>query len=180
MGPCVAGLAPPQRPLGARSAVVVAIGRVRLGYPRQVSVSRVVPVLTVLRLDRAVAEYTSVLGLEVVMHHGWIVTLADPDDPGRQLSLLTKDATASVNPDVSIEVDDVAAAYRRVQDAGLEIVHELTVEDWGVRRFFFRDGAGYVVNVFDHHASDTAEAASADHDDSLPTLSQATELNTYS
>jgi uncharacterized glyoxalase superfamily protein PhnB len=95
-----------------------------------------------------VAEHAAVLGLEVVMDHGWIVTLADDD--GRQLSLMTRDASATVNPDVSVFVDDVRAAYVAAEAAGLEIVHPLQDEEWGVTRFFYRDSAGHVVNVGTH------------------------------
>jgi hypothetical protein len=35
-------------------------------------------------------------------------------------------------------------------EAGLEIAHSLTDEGWGVRRFFFRDAVGNVVNVLSH------------------------------
>ncbi|MEV1143486.1 hypothetical protein [Micromonospora sp. NPDC049799] len=42
-------------------------------------------------MKEAKAFYTDVLGLEVVMDHGWIVTLADPERPGVQLSLMTHD-----------------------------------------------------------------------------------------
>lgn len=34
--------------------------------------------------------------------------------------------------------------------AGTEIVHPLTTEEWGVRRFFYRDPAGRVANVGSH------------------------------
>ena len=34
--------------------------------------------------------------------------------------------------------------------AGLEIVHPMTTEPWGVTRFFYRDSAGRVVNVGSH------------------------------
>lgn len=112
------------------------------------TVHRVVPILTVPDVGIA-REYAAVLGLKVVMDHGWIVTLADADHRS-QLSLMTKDQTAQHNPDVSVEVDDVEAAYRAAIAAGLEIVHPLTDEDWGVRRFFFADGAGNVVNVLTH------------------------------
>ena len=83
------------------------------------------------------------------MNHGWIITLADEQNRN-QLSLLTKDATAEVNPVVSIEVDDVDAAYQAAVDAGLTIVHPLSDEEWGVRRFFFADPSGNVVNVLSH------------------------------
>ena len=82
------------------------------------TVSRVVPILTASDLDTAVVAYKRILGLREVMNHGWIVTLAD-DDLRHQVSLMTKDATAPVNPNVSIEVDDVDAAYRAAVEAGL-------------------------------------------------------------
>ena len=96
------------------------------------------------------AFYTDVFGLEPVMDLGWIATVAEPADPRVQLSLLAADATAPVPAEVSIQVDDVDAAYAAARDRGAEIVHPLTDEPWGVRRFFVRDPAGHVVNVLAH------------------------------
>lgn len=112
------------------------------------NIERIVPNLTVADLRRSVDEHVAVLGLDVVMDHGWIVTLAD--SRGCQLSLLSRDATARENPDVSIFVDDVEAAYGRAVEEGREIVHPLTTEEWGVTRFFYRDGSGNVINVGMH------------------------------
>ena len=114
------------------------------------SAVRSMPLLTVSDLDAAVDTYRQVTGMEVIMNHGWIATLAPPGDRRVQLSLITRDATAPVNPAVSIEVDDVEAAYAAARSAGLEIVHELTDEEWGVRRFFLKDPDGHVVNVVAH------------------------------
>jgi catechol 2,3-dioxygenase-like lactoylglutathione lyase family enzyme len=113
------------------------------------TVRRVMPVLTVAEIEAARDAYVRILGLREVMNHGWVVTFAD-DELRHQISLMTKDATAPVNPQVSIEVDDVDAAYEAAVDAGLRIVHPLSDEDWGVRRFFFADAAGNVVNVLSH------------------------------
>lgn len=113
------------------------------------NIIRVMPLLTVADLDAAIEAY-AVTGMEVIMNHGWIATLAPPDDRARQLSLISHDATASMNPSVSLEVDDVDAAYDDVRGAGLSIVHELVDEPWGVRRFFFSDADGNVVNVLAH------------------------------
>ncbi|WP_339327595.1 VOC family protein [Kytococcus sedentarius] len=88
------------------------------------------------------------LGMQRVMDHGWIVTLAD--GAGHQLSLMTKDATAPVNPVLSVFVDDVQEAHDRAVEAGLVIVHPLTDETWGVTRFFYRAPDGQVVNVGMH------------------------------
>ena len=84
-------------------------------------------------------SYREVLGLEVVMDHGWIITYAAPANPAAQISLMSEDASAPVRPDVSIEVDDVDAAHAAAQRLGCEIVDPLTDEPWGVRRFFVRD-----------------------------------------
>ncbi|NIY70624.1 glyoxalase/bleomycin resistance protein/dioxygenase [Streptomyces malaysiensis] len=64
--------------------------------------------------------------------------------------MMTHDETAPVVPDVSVEVDDVDAAYTAMRDSGAEIVHSLRDEEWGVRRFFVRDPNGRVINVLSH------------------------------
>jgi catechol 2,3-dioxygenase-like lactoylglutathione lyase family enzyme len=117
------------------------------------TVRRVMPILTVTDVEAARDAYVRVLGLREVMNLGWIVTLAGQDGSGElrhQVSLMTQDATASVNPNISIEVDDVDAAHQAAVEAGLTIVHPLSDEDWGVRRFFFADAAGNVINVLMH------------------------------
>jgi catechol 2,3-dioxygenase-like lactoylglutathione lyase family enzyme len=114
------------------------------------AVSRIVPDLTSTSLEAAKDFYTQVLGLQVVMDLEWIVTLADPGRRDVQLSLMTHDATAPVVPVASVEVDDVEAIYQAARAAGAEIVHELTEEPWGVRRFFVRDPNGNVINVLAH------------------------------
>lgn len=112
------------------------------------TVQRVAPIFTVEDVATAVREHRTVLGLEVVMDLGWVAFLADSD--GHQIGLMTQDASAPVNPEMSVFVDDVEAAYQRAHEAGLEIVHPLTAEAWGVRRFFYRDSSGRVVNVGMH------------------------------
>lgn len=111
--------------------------------------ARAVPILTVANVEAAVNSYSAALGLDVLMNHGWIATLGN-DGSVPQFSVMERDQTAPVNPVASIEVEDVDRAYQRVVDLGLEIVHPLTNEDWGARRFFFRDEDGNVVNVLSH------------------------------
>ena len=94
--------------------------------------------------------YVEVLGLEVAMDLGWIVTFAAPGNPSAQLSVMGEDASADVQPDVSIEVDDVDAVHAAAQRLGYEIVHPLTDEPWGVRRFYVREPSGKVLNVLSH------------------------------
>lgn len=94
--------------------------------------------------------YAVVLGLQVVMDRGWIITFASPDNPAAQISLMSEDASAPVQPDASIEVDDVDAAHAAARRLGCEIVHPLTDEPWGVRRFFVREPNGKVLNILSH------------------------------
>ncbi|MGI5145233.1 VOC family protein [Plantactinospora sp. CA-294935] len=114
-----------------------------------------------MKIRRAVPDITTVdpvassgfyqlLGFREEMNLGWAVNLVSPANPTAQVVLITKDAAASVNPDLSMEVDDVNAAYEAVRATGAEIVHPITDEQWGVRRFFVRDPDGKVVNVVGH------------------------------
>lgn len=111
-------------------------------------IERIAPILTVDDLATAISEHTDVLGMQVVMNMEWIAFLAD--DAGRQIGLMTVDATAPVNPDISVFVDDVEAAHTAAITSQVEIVHPLTTETWGVRRFFYRDSSGQVINVGTH------------------------------
>jgi len=114
------------------------------------AVTRIVSDLSSSSLEAAQRFYTEVLGLEVVMDHGWIVTLASPTDPSSQISVMTHDAHAPVVPDVSVEVDDLDAAYEAAVQRGDAIVYPVTEEPWGVRRFFATDPDGHVINILSH------------------------------
>ncbi len=57
------------------------------------SALRAMPLLTVSDLDSAVEAHIRVTGMEVIMNHGWIATLAPPADHSVQVSLITKDPT---------------------------------------------------------------------------------------
>jgi catechol 2,3-dioxygenase-like lactoylglutathione lyase family enzyme len=113
------------------------------------SIRRVMPDIQSEAIDESRAFYGR-LGFEEVMNLGWVVTLASPSNPTAQITFMTRDQTAPVVPDMSIEVDDVDAAYAAMQERGAEIVHPLQDEEWGVRRFFVRDPNGRVVNVVSH------------------------------
>lgn len=96
--------------------------------------------------------FVDVLGLDVAMDHGWIVTYAagTVTEARPQVSVIREDATAPVIPVLSVEVDDVDGCHARAVERGYEIVHPLTDEPWGVRRFFVRSKGGAVVNVLQH------------------------------
>jgi catechol 2,3-dioxygenase-like lactoylglutathione lyase family enzyme len=114
------------------------------------SVRRVVPDFQAQDPAASGEFYAEILGLEVAMDLGWIVTYAAPGNPAAQISVMREDASASVQPDVSVEVDDVDAAHAAAQRMGCEFLHPLTDEPWGVRRFFVRDPSGKVLNILSH------------------------------
>ncbi|MGW0732122.1 VOC family protein [Streptomyces sp. NPDC002851] len=113
------------------------------------AVRRVMPIIQSEATQES-REFYGLLGFEEVMNLGWITTLASPSTPAAQVSVMTSDKTAPVTPDISIEVDDVEAAYAAMRDSGAEIVHPIQDEEWGVRRFFVRDPNGRVINVLSH------------------------------
>lgn len=88
---------------------------------------------------------------ETVMDQGWVARLVSADS-GAEVQLVTRDRTAPVDSVITVMVDDVDAAHSEAQRRGYDIVHQLTTEAWGIRRFFVRAPGGAVVNVAQHHA----------------------------
>ncbi len=114
------------------------------------AVNRIVPNLSAADTQVSRDFYAGFLGLEPALDLGWIVTYRSPDNPMAQVSLIPRDETAPEDAAISIGVSDVDEAYAEAQRRGYEIVHPLTEEEWGVRRFFARDPNGVVVNVVAH------------------------------
>jgi catechol 2,3-dioxygenase-like lactoylglutathione lyase family enzyme len=117
------------------------------------SVSRVVPNIRSDRFDECRTFYVELLGFEVAMDMGWIMTFVSPTNPTAQISVMRSDATAPVVPQLSVEVADVDAVHAEAVRRGLEIVYPLTDESWGVRRFFVIDPNRVVLNVVSHRGS---------------------------
>jgi len=114
------------------------------------SVKRIVPDIKSKDLDASRRFYVDVLGLEVAMDMGFIVTLVSPANPTAQVSLMTDDGSSTILPQMSVEVADVDDVHSRAVSHGLNIVYPLTNEPWGVRRFFVTDPNGIVINVMSH------------------------------
>jgi catechol 2,3-dioxygenase-like lactoylglutathione lyase family enzyme len=94
--------------------------------------------------------FVDLLGFEVVMDIGWIVTVASPTEPAVQVSIVGGDDPAA--PGISVEVEDVDAVHAAAVERGLEIAYSLRDEDWGVRRFMLREPSGTMVNVLSHRS----------------------------
>lgn len=111
---------------------------------------RITANLRVADVDAAKSFYADFLGLRTEeFNMGWVARYTSPD--GRaSVQLVTRDATAPADSVISVHTDDVEAAYAEAQRLGYEIVHPLTTEQWGVRRFFVRAPDGNVINIVDH------------------------------
>ena len=116
----------------------------------KLQVKRIVANFKALDLDRARAFYQDVLGLELLMDHGWIQTYGSQAKMSIQMSFATEGGSGAPVPDISIEVDDVDTACARMKGAGFPIEYGPADEPWGVRRFFVRDPFGKLINVLAH------------------------------
>jgi catechol 2,3-dioxygenase-like lactoylglutathione lyase family enzyme len=114
---------------------------------------RAIRIMADLRVDDIEAAkefYTGFLGLSTEEFNlGWVARFTSPET-GAIVQVLTRDASAPVDPVLSVHTDDVEAAYGEAQALGYESVHPLTVEAWGVHRFFVRAPDGTVLNIVGH------------------------------
>jgi catechol 2,3-dioxygenase-like lactoylglutathione lyase family enzyme len=113
-----------------------------------VTVRRVVPNIRTDRPAETRDFFVDLLGFEVAMDLGWVATLASPDNPSTQITIVGGDDMAA--PGISVEVADVDAVHAKALELGLEIAYPLRDEEWGVRRFMLREPSGTIVNVLSH------------------------------
>lgn len=88
-------------------------------------VKRIVANIATEQIAEAKRFYQDVLGLEPLMDHGWIVTYGSDERMRSQISFAAEGGSGTPVPDLSIE-------------------------PWGVRRFFVRDPFGKLVNILVH------------------------------
>lgn len=94
--------------------------------------------------------YGDILGLDLLMDHGWIVTYGLDEKAMVQVSIASEGGSGTPVPDISIEVDDLDAALARMRAAGVPLEYGPAEEPWGVRRFHVRDPFGRLVNILTH------------------------------
>ena len=123
---------------------------ITLGYNHTMKVKRIVPNIETQKISAATRFYQGVLGLEMLMDMGWIATYGSATKMSVQISFLSQGGSGTPVPDLSIEVDDVDEAFRRMKRARFKIEYPLTDEPWGVRRFYVRDPLGRLVNILAH------------------------------
>ncbi len=111
---------------------------------------RITANLPVADLAAARSFYADYLGLSTEEFNlGWVARYTSPDS-GAHVQLVTHDATAPEDSVISVHTDDLDGAYEEAQRLGYEIVHPVTTEPWGVRRFFIRAPDGNVINIVSH------------------------------
>jgi predicted enzyme related to lactoylglutathione lyase len=113
-----------------------------------VSVARAVPNLRAERPAETRDFFVDLLGFDVAMDLGWVVTVASPENASAQVNIIGNDDPSA--PGISVEVADVDAVHARAVEQGAEVVYPLRDEEWGVRRFMLREPSGTVVNVLSH------------------------------
>ena len=114
------------------------------------AVRRIVANIAAAQTDAARTFYGDVLGMSVVMDMGWIVTFAADASAAPQISVATEGGSGTPVPDLSIEVDDLAAVHQRMQTAGFRIEYGPVTEPWGATRFYVRDPFGRLINILEH------------------------------
>jgi catechol 2,3-dioxygenase-like lactoylglutathione lyase family enzyme len=114
------------------------------------TVSRAVPNIKSDRPAETRDFFLDLLGFEVAMDLGWVVTLASPTNRSAQVTIITNDDMSA--PGISVGVPDVDAVHARAVEQGLEIAYSLRDEEWGVRRFMLREPSGTLVNVVAHRS----------------------------
>lgn len=117
------------------------------------------PLITTPHLTEVRDFYVSNFDFEVAFEASWFVYLVGPAEAGSRGATL-----AFMHPDhpsnppgperfdgkgmiLTVEVSDAAGVFEQFETAGAPIVHPLTDEDWGQRRFMTRDPAGVLVDI---------------------------------
>lgn len=93
--------------------------------------------------------YKQVFDLDLPHDMGWIAFLSRDTTQKIELHTASEGGPGLDLPVISIGVDNLDATEAAIRAAGAEIVYGPTKEAWGLRRFFFRDPAGNLINVVD-------------------------------
>lgn len=117
-------------------------------------VRRVMPNVVASDLDASRRFYTEFLGLETAMDEPGFLMLASATNPTAEMTVCSEEQREwdpeTARTQMAIEVADVDAVHADAVQRGLRIVHPLSDEPWGIRRFFVEDPDGTVINVHSH------------------------------
>jgi predicted enzyme related to lactoylglutathione lyase len=113
-------------------------------------IRRIVPNINSTKLDESKKFYNEFLGMKLVMDMEWILTFISDSNPTAQISIVKVDNSNNSNMSISIEVSDIDAFYDSAKLFGYEIVHDITNEPWGVKRFCIKDPNEVTINAMTH------------------------------
>jgi len=100
--------------------------------------------------------YVRHFGFEVVFESSWFIYLASQANPVLAIAFMSPDHPSSPpGPEhfngqgmfFTLQVNDAAAEFQKVQQLGARIAYELRDESWGQRRFGMVDPSGTWVDV---------------------------------
>ncbi len=117
---------------------------------------KIVPNIYSDNIEKSKEFYIDFLEMELVMDLQWVLTFASKENHSAQITILKNDKNESPNNDaifLSIEVADVDKLYERAKLKSIDIIYEITDEDWGVRRFFVKEPNGATINLLTHKNS---------------------------
>jgi catechol 2,3-dioxygenase-like lactoylglutathione lyase family enzyme len=113
-------------------------------------VQRIVSDIETPEPKKAATFYGELLGLDLLMDHGFIQTYGTDAKMTVQVSFASEGGSGTPVPALFIEVDDLEAVLARVRNENIPIEYGPVSEPWGVRRFYVRDPFGKLVNVLQH------------------------------
>lgn len=114
------------------------------------AVKRIVANIAASDLEKAQSFYGDILGMDIAMDHGWIVTYASNATSLTQIGIASEGGSGTPVPDISIEVDNLDEILGKIRKAGMNIAYGPADEPWGVRRFYVYDPFGKLVNILSH------------------------------
>lgn len=114
------------------------------------------PLITVKDLTASRDFFVTHFDMGVVFQASWVAMLSSAANGAICLGLMTADHPSKPpGPEVfdgrgmivTMQVENVSDVHARLQQAGAPIVHGLTDEPWGQRRFMTRDPSGVLVDI---------------------------------
>ena len=113
-------------------------------------VNRIVANIKSKNIDLARSFYQDILGLDLLMDHGWIQTYGSDVSMRIQVSVASEGGSGTDVPALSIEVDDLDEVLRRLRSKNIPVIYGPVDESWGVRRVYVHDPMGTLVNILQH------------------------------
>ena len=112
---------------------------------------RIMANLRVPDVDAAKSFYTDYLGLSIEeFNMGWVARYTSPDTGAERTTRNARSTRTRRLGHFRSHGRRPRCLRRSRQKLGYQIVHPLTTEQWGVRRFFVRAPDGNVINIVNH------------------------------